>query len=172
MKYFNGFSLYNEEKFFEEYIVDTKYSVVGFSYGTQRAFEYVYNNKEERIDRLILLSPAFFQNQKKSFIKTQLLYFNKSPKVYIDNFIKNLIYPNTDIKDIEKYIKIGTKRELKELLTYIWDIDKLKELIDRNIIIEVFIGEKDKIVNAKESFLFFSQITTTYLIKNVGHLLK
>jgi len=170
MRYFNGFSLDNEEKLFKDYIIDSEYSVVGFSYGSQKAFEYVYNTKD-RVDRLILLSPAFFQNQKRSFVKAQLLYFQKDPKSYINNFIKNVIYPDTEIESISKYIKIGTKEELKELLTYTWSVDKLKELIDRNITIEVFIGEKDKIVNSKESLEFFSKFTTTYLIKSANHLL-
>jgi len=170
MKYFNGFSLEREEKLFEDYIIDTKYSIVGFSYGTQRAFEYVYNNPNSRVDRLILLSPAFFQNRKESFLKTQLLYFKKDTNEYIKNFIKNVIYPSNI--DITPYIKKGTYKELKELLYYKWNPSKIEELIKRGITIEVFIGEKDKIVNSKESYPFFSDITTTYLLRNRGHLLK
>ena len=62
-KYFNGFSLQNEEELFSEYLLQSELCVAGFSYGAQKAFEYVYKSKE-RIDRLILLSPAFFQTQK------------------------------------------------------------------------------------------------------------
>ena len=61
MRYFNGFSLSNEEKLFSDYLVDSDLCIGGFSFGALKAFEHVYNSKE-RIDRLILLSPAFFQN--------------------------------------------------------------------------------------------------------------
>jgi len=51
MVYFNGFSLQDEEDLFEEYVIESDLYVVGFSYGAQQAFEYVYQSKE-RIDRL------------------------------------------------------------------------------------------------------------------------
>ena len=60
MLYFNGFSLQNEEEHFKAYLSDNDLTIAGFSYGAQKAFEYAYHSKE-RIDRLILLSPAFFQ---------------------------------------------------------------------------------------------------------------
>jgi len=46
MKYFNGFSLKDEEIFFSEQLIDTKYVVAGFSYGAQCAFEYALNSTE------------------------------------------------------------------------------------------------------------------------------
>ncbi|NOZ90615.1 MAG: pimelyl-ACP methyl ester esterase BioV [Epsilonproteobacteria bacterium] len=168
MRYFNGFSLKNEEIFFKEYLIDSDYSVAGFSYGAQRAFEYVYNSSN-RVDRLILLSPAFFQNQKKSFVKTQLRYFKTNSDSYTEHFVKNVAYPS-DI-DLRDYLDIGSYDDLESLLLYSWDRDKILELIDRGVEIEVFLGEKDKIVDTQESFEFFSGLTTTYLIKGVGHLL-
>ena len=71
MIYFNGFSLSDEVNLFTEYIDEGENCVCGFSFGAQKAFEYVYTSNE-RIDRLILLSPAFFQTQKDSFVRTQL----------------------------------------------------------------------------------------------------
>jgi len=168
MRYFNGFSLQNEEIFFQDYIVDSDYCVAGFSYGAIKAFEYVYNSPN-RVDRLILLSPAFFQNQKKSFLRTQLRYYKSNPQAYIEQFIKNVVYPS-DIS-LEEYMNIGSDNELESLLTYIWDRDKIQKLIDRGVTIEVFIGGEDKIVNSQKSFEFFCELTTTYLIKSAGHLL-
>jgi len=168
MKYFNGFSLKGEEILFSKYLIDTKYSVAGFSYGAQQAFEYVYNNSA-RVDRLILLSPAFFQNQKKSFIRTQLKYFKIDKQKYIKQFLNNAKYPSTI--NLYNYLNIGTDKELEELLYYIWDKQKILELIKRGVNIEVFIGQKDKIVDASKSFDFFSNLTTTYLIKDSGHIL-
>jgi len=63
--YFNGFSLAKEENLFEDFLLGSEFCVAGFSYGAQKAFEYVYKSSE-RVDRLILLSPAFFQTKMKS----------------------------------------------------------------------------------------------------------
>lgn len=168
MKYFNGFSLQNEEHFFKEYLVDGDYVVAGFSYGTQKAFEYVYNSTK-RVDRLILLSPAFFQNQKSSFIRTQLRYFKSNQESYREQFLKNVASPsNVTLMD---NLTDGIYEELEELLTYVWDREKILELKKRGVIIEVFLGGEDKIVSSKDSFDFFSEITTTYFFKNYGHLL-
>jgi len=168
MRYFNGFSFKNEEIFFQDYIVDSDYCVAGFSYGAIKAFEYVYNSSS-RVDRLILLSPAFFQNEKKSFIRTQLRYYKSNPQAYIEQFIKNVVYPS-DIA-LDEYISRGSYSELESLLTYIWDRDKIQKLIDRGVTIEVFIGGEDKIVSSQQNFEFFCELTTTYMIKGAGHLL-
>ena len=169
MKYFNGFSLKGEEKFFNEQLLNGNYVVAGFSFGAQKAFEYAYHS-DKRIDRLILLSPAFFQNHKKSFIKTQLRYFKADEKSYTKQFLKNVTYPSNIVLD--DFLAKGTHEELEELLTYIWDVEKLKTLIKRGIKIEIFMGEKDKIVDVYKSFDFFSEFVNIYFIKDVGHLLQ
>jgi len=169
MKYFNGFSLSKEEIFFTEQLVESKYVVAGFSFGAQKAFEYAYASTE-RIDRLILLSPAFFQNHKKSFIKTQLRYYKADEKSYTKQFLKNVTFPSSE--QLNDYLSQGTYTELEELLSYVWESDKLKELNKRGVTIEVFMGEKDKIVDVSKSFEFFSELSNVYLIKDVGHLLQ
>ena len=168
MKYFNGFSLNGEERLLSSYLVDSEFTVAGFSYGAQEAFEYVYATKE-RIDRLILLSPAFFQNHKKSFIKTQLRYYKAESRAYREAFLKNVVYPSS--LDISSHLSEGTLEELTSLLTYVWEEEKFLELLARGVTIEVFIGESDKIVESRESYAFFSNFTTTYLLKGHGHLL-
>ena len=169
MKYFNGFSLKGEEVFFESMLLESELTVAGFSYGSQKAFDYVYDSKE-RVDRLILLSPAFFQNEKKSFIKTQLRYYKADKEGYIEQFLKNVTYPSSlELKD---YVVAGRLEELEDLLTYTWDKEKFTELLDRGVVIEVFIGGRDKIVNSKESFAFFSELTHTYFLKYEGHILQ
>lgn len=169
MKYFNGFSLTNEEELFESFLLDSDYCVAGFSYGAQQAFEYVYQTKE-RVDRLILLSPAFFQTQKPSFIRTQLRYFEAGQKAYVEQFLSNVAYPC--LLDLTSYLQIGTKEQLDGLLNYQWDTKKIQELLDRGITIEVFLGKEDKIIDAQKAFDFFRPLTTTYFIKRAGHLLK
>ncbi len=169
VQYFNGFSLQNEEKLFSEYLIDSDLCVAGFSYGAQQALEYTYHSKE-RIDRLILLSPAFFQTQKPSFIRTQLRYFEAGEEAYIKQFLTNVSYPSKI--DSSVYLKVGTKEELEALLTYIWDKKKIQEILDRGTTIEIFLGNNDKIIDIEEVFDFFSPLTTTYLLKGVGHLLR
>jgi surfactin synthase thioesterase subunit len=169
MLYFNGFSLQNEEIFFKQYIPQSDFCVAGFSYGAQKAFEYAYHTTK-RIDRLILLSPAFFQIEKPSFLRTQLHYFQKDKEAYIKQFLSNVTAPYKE--DILEYVKPGNKEELTSLLSYEWDRLKIKELQNRGITIEVFLGADDKIINIEKTLAFFSDITTTYLIKDVGHLLR
>lgn len=169
MIYFNGFALKGEEKFFEEQLIKSDFSVAGFSYGAQKAFEYAYNSTE-RIERLILLSPAFFQNHKKSFVRTQLRYYKADEPSYVKEFLKNVVYPS----DINLYNNLDTNKyeDLEALLSYVWDKEKIKELIERGVTIEVFIGAEDKIVNAEKSYEFFSELTMVYLFKDRGHLLR
>ena len=169
MKYFNGYSLKGEEVFFSEQLVDSNYCVAGFSYGAQRAFEYVLNTTE-RIDRLILISPAFFQNHKKSFIKTQLRYFKVDKEVYTQEFIKNVAHPSTTL--LNEFITEGTYEELADLLSYVWKEEKIKMLIEGGTRIEVFMGDADKILDTQKSFHFFSKFVPTYLFKGKGHLLR
>jgi pimeloyl-ACP methyl ester carboxylesterase len=169
MIYFSGFCLQNEEERFTQYLVDSAYCVAGFSYGAQQAFEYVYNAKT-RIDRLILLSPAFFQTQKPSFIRTQLRYFDVGQETYVKQFLANATHPSS--LDLSNYLKVGKKEELEALITYQWDTKKIQEVLDRGITIEVFLGNEDKIIDAQEAFNFFLPLTTTYLMKGVGHILE
>jgi pimeloyl-ACP methyl ester carboxylesterase len=169
MKYFNGFSLQREEELFTPYLINSDYCVTGFSYGAQKAFEYVYHSKE-RIDRLILLSPAFFQTQKPSFIRTQLRYFEAGQTDYVQQFLSNVTYHSS--LDLSSYLEVGTREELESLLTYHWDTNKMQEILDKGTTIEVFLGSEDKIIDAQEAFHFFSPLSTTYFIKNVGHLLS
>ncbi len=169
MRYFNGFSLYNEEELFKEYVVESDLCVAGFSYGAQKAFEYVYNSKE-RIDRLILLSPAFFQTQKKSFTRTQLRYFEAGQEAYVKQFLANVTFSSN--LDLSNYLKVGTKEELESLLTYKWDENKIQKVLDRGTTIEVFLGIEDKIIDAQVAFSFFSPLVTTYFMKDMGHILK
>ena len=169
MKYFSGFCLKEEEEIFSKYIINSSSSICGFSYGAIKAFEEAYKTSK-RVDRLILLSPAFFQTQKKSFIKTQLKYFKLNSDEYIKNFIQNTKYPS-DI-NIDKFISKGSIDELDVLLNYQWDKDKLQELKNRGTKIEIFVGAKDKIVDIESVIEFFEPFGLIYRFKDFGHILK
>jgi len=168
MRYFSGFLLDKEEEIFKEFLIYSDTTVAGFSYGACQAFEYALTSSK-RVDRLILLSPAFFQDQKPSFKRTQLRYFKTSKEAYIDTFLKNISHP-CDIS-MQKYLSGGDISQLEELLNYQWDKAKLQELQNRGITIEVFLGEKDIIIDTQKAYEFFKNITTTYYIKGVGHIL-
>jgi pimeloyl-ACP methyl ester carboxylesterase len=169
VRYFNGFSLQGEEQYFNDYLIQSDLCVAGFSYGAQQAFEYVYNTTQ-RVDRLILLSPAFFQNQKPSFIRTQLRYFQSGQEAYIKQFMANAAYPSE--VDLSASLNTGTYEELEALLMYRWDSEKVKEVIARGTTIEVFLGSEDQIIDATAAFEFFTENTVTYWIKGAGHLLR
>jgi pimeloyl-ACP methyl ester carboxylesterase len=167
--YFSGFSLSKEHTLFDVYLHASETTVVGFSFGSQQAFEYVYKSTK-RIDRLILLSPAFFQTQTDSFVRTQLRYFETDKKAYVKQFLSNVAYPFT--LNLDPYVSLGTKDELHALLTYTWEKEKIQAVLDRGVQIELFVGDKDKIVDAKETLAFFSGLVSSYTVKDAGHLLK
>ncbi len=168
MRYFSGFSLHGEEQLFKEILLDTETTVAGFSYGAQQAMKYAIDSTH-RIDRLILISPAFFQSTKASFRRAQLRYFEGDQDAYIKTFLHNVAYPSD--RDLTPYLHPGTKESLEVLLSYRWKAEDLHTLQQKGIQIEVFIGAEDCIIDAEAAYAFFSKLTTTYLIKKAGHLL-
>lgn len=170
VKFFSGFGFKNEQELFTDYIMDSQYTVCGFSYGAQKALKYTLEITS-RIDRLILLSPAFFNNKSMSFKRAQMHYYKLDKNAYLENFLSNACYPNY-IEIESKYISDTTQNELNDLLEFEWIEHDIKKIIDKNIVVEVFLGEKDKIVDSKAANDFFSKLTTTYLIKQAGHLLN
>ena len=166
--YFSGFCFYEESELFDEYIIRNDFTISGFSYGAIKAFEEALN-REIRVDKLQLFSPAFFQNFDDKFKRTQLMYFKKDANSYVQTFLDNVIYPSN--KDISKYFKLGTIEELEELLTYVWYEEKLQKLVDRGTIVEVYLGADDKIIDSLKVKDFFQKFATIYYIKEKGHLL-
>ena len=169
MRYFNGFSLRGEEVLFGDFLVQSDLCVAGFSYGAQQALEYVYHTKE-RVDRLILLSPAFFQTQSPAFIRAQLRYFKADKEAYIAQFLRNVAFPSQE--DLSLYLNAGSPASLEALLTYHWEAEKLREITARGTVIEVFLGGKDKIIDTRAALDFFEPLAVNYYIKEAGHLLR
>jgi len=170
MRYFSGFCLQNEYKLFDFWLKNSNnYTVAGFSYGAIKAVEYALSSKK-RIDKLILLSPAFFNEKDEKFKKLQLLSFSKDKTKYVKNFLNNAL--NGTKIEISNFFKMGTKEELKELLYYRWQKEKLKELQNRGITIEVVIGENDLIVSSIAVKEFFEKVAIVYFIKRANHFLQ
>ena len=165
--YFSGFSLQNESELFNKYIISNDFTVSGFSYGAIKALEYTLNTTN-RVDTLQLFSPAYFNDKDKKYRRLQMIFFNKDNESYCNNFLENSGF---DKQKINKYFKIGTSKELEELLYYKWCSEKCKELLDRNIKIEVYLGSDDKIVNTQEALEFFRQFAEVYYIKEASHIL-
>jgi hypothetical protein len=174
MKYFNGFCLKNEKKFFKDYLEEKEFIVAGFSKGTCKALEYALECSE-RIDKLQLLSPAFFDVSEK-FIELNINAFKKSKTDYIKNFltkagINQWIMENGKWKIDLENIEIDyscTEKELLGLFTFNWE--KIRKV--KNIKIEVFLGEYDKIISLKKAYKFFKNYGEVYLIKKSNHFLR
>ncbi len=168
-KYFSGFSLENEQKLFIDYMIENDFTVCGFSYGAIKAFEYTLSTKS-RIDLLQLISPSFFQIYDENFKQTQLKYYKKNKELYCNTFLKNVSFPSQI--NMKKYYKEATSEELKNLLYYTWDEKDLKTLLNKGTKIEVYLGQKDKIIDANSSKKFFENYAVVYYIKEKGHILK
>lgn len=166
--FFSGFSLQNESELFKEYLILNDFCICGFSYGATRAFEYVYNSKQ-RIDRLQLFSPAFFQNKNDKFKRMQMMFFAKDANQYANNFLINCGF---DHKLAQKYFSLGKSEELQSLLDYVWDNKKLQELVDRGTKIEVYLGGEDKIIDSQYACDFFKSFAEVYFIKDASHILR
>jgi hypothetical protein len=168
VNFFSGFSLCGEEKLFKEYLNKSEYSVSGFSLGAIRAFKYVLNTTN-RVDTLQLFSPAFFQEKDEKFKRLQTISYKKNSKAYEKQFLENIAYPSTC--DMRKYFKQDTLESLQELLEFKWEANELKLIRERGINIEVYLGEKDKIIDSKNAYDFFKEYATVYFIKEGGHIL-
>ena len=166
--YFSGFCFFEESKLFDEYLIKNDFTLNGFSYGAIKAFEEALNS-QKRVDTLQLFSPAFFQNYDDKFKRTQLMYFKKDANAYCQSFLQNVIFPTN--LDISKYFKLGTIKELEELLYYEWSEEKLQKLVAKGTKIEVYLGGVDKIIDASKAKEFFKNFATVYYIKEKGHLL-
>ncbi|NWF67132.1 MAG: pimelyl-ACP methyl ester esterase BioV [Campylobacterales bacterium] len=167
--FFSGFGFCYEEILFEKFYKKNDFTVAGFSLGAIKAFEYTLNSKQ-RVDNLILLSPAFFNDKDEKFKRLQLLHFNKNRELYIKNFLDNVKYPSHI--DISQFMCECVEDDLKFLLNYYWNEDKLKYLNEKGVKIEVFLGKADKIINSKVAVEFFKKHSTAYFFNDYGHLLN
>lgn len=171
MKFYSGFSLCKEDDLFDAFIKTSEYTVCGFSYGAIKAFEHVKKELENssRIDTLQLFSPAFFQNKSDKFKRLQTLSYTKSNEKYISQFIEGCFHPY-EHKELQH---IATSlEELEELLYYEWDLDTLKYIEEKGVVIEVYLGGEDKIIDAFVAQEFFLEVATLTYVKNANHFLQ
>ena len=171
MKFYSGFSLQNESYLFDKYINKSQYTACGFSYGAIKALRYVQEQLAcgNRIDRLQLFSPAFFQTKNMKFKRLQLLSYKKNEDAYLRQFMEFCFFPHTKKIVQSRATKI---EELQELLDYEWDLQALQELEQRGVKIEVYLGSEDKIIDVEEARELFLNIATVTYIKNANHFLQ
>jgi alpha-beta hydrolase superfamily lysophospholipase len=171
MKFFSGFFLKNEQHFFEDFIHNSEYTVCGFSYGSLKALKYVQESLEnsKRVDKLQLFSPIFFQTKNKKFKRLQLMSFKKDDRAYIKQFSKSCFAPYS-IKELE--FEQNTLENLQELLEYNWQEKELKELVQKGVKLEIYLGSQDKIIDVVSARDFFTKLGTLTYIKNANHFLQ
>lgn len=171
MKFYSGFALTNEQEYFKDYIDDTDFCVCGFSYGAIKALRYTFAELQntKRVDRLQLLSPAFFQTKDEKFKKVQLMGYRKNAHTYLEQFLKSCFAPYGQ-KDVT--LANNSIDELKELLEYIWDKKELEYIKNSGVKIEVYLGGNDNIIDAKGAKEFFLEFATVTYIKDANHFLQ
>lgn len=171
MKFFSGFSLKNEEYLFELYLDKSSYTVSGFSYGAIQALNTTLKmiDNSQRVDRLQLLSPAFFQTKDEKFKRLQLMSYKKNELLYMKQFLGGCFYPYEQkiVENIQTDIS-----ELKELLEYEWSLETLKKIEAHGVKIEVYLGGKDAIIDADAAKEFFLEVSTVTYIKDANHFLQ
>ena len=170
MQYYSGFSFENEQDLFTHYLDSSAFVIAGFSYGAIRAFEAVQHALKhgQRVDRLILLSPAFFQNKPQKFKRLQLMGYQRAQEHYIQEFRKLCFAPYT-----QKNIPIAqtSYEALQTLLFYQWDDTEVQKVRDAGVIIEVYFGSQDAIVDADVAYSFFQKSSIVTMVHNANHCL-
>jgi surfactin synthase thioesterase subunit len=171
MKFFSGFSLKDDQRFFEPLLKKTDYTVAGFSYGAIKALEHTESllGSSKRVDTLQLFSPAFFQTRSPQFQKLQLRGYQKDEELYLKNFIKACFAPY----EPEQISHTShTLEQLQELLTYKWNLDTLSVISSKGVRIEVYLGSEDSIIDAQGAREFFKEVATVTLFNGANHFLQ
>ncbi len=179
MKFFGGFGFKDEVLISERilrdlgYLEGNPYNICGFSYGAQRAVDYAVDSLEKgnRINRVLLLSPAFFNDKSDDFVAQQLKMFAKNRTIYMKAFYKN-IGVSADDEAYLREVESLDSRTLEKCLRYKFKGADLEALNARGVEIVVILGGVDKIINANMANEFFSKYGIVYFIKNANHLLR
>lgn len=172
MQFFSGFSLQNEQYLFEQLIKKSDFSVCGFSYGAIKAVAHLHEllAKNKRVDTLQLFSPAFFQTKDLKFKRLQMMAYKKNKELYLENFVMECFAPYG--KKIVEFNEEDSAEDLDTLLYYEWDLEDLQKISKAGVIIEVYLGGKDQIIDAQEAFEFFKQVANVTFIKDANHFLQ
>ena len=179
MKFFGGFGFKDDVQILTPilhdlgYLEGNPYNICGFSYGAQKAVDYAVDSLKNgsRINCVILLSPAFFNDKSDDFVAQQLQNFAKNRTIYMKAFYKN-IGVSADDETYLREVETLDSRILEKCLRYKFKGADLEALSARGVEIVVLLGGVDKIINANVANEFFSKYGVVYFIKNANHLLK
>ena len=171
MKFYSGFYLQNEQYLFAHLMQESDFYIYGFSYGAIKAFEEVKMRLGafERVDKLVLFSPAFFQTKTEAFKKLQLRSFKKAPKMYVKNFLGSCFAP---YRQENVQTKEDSIEDLERLLYYEWSSDELLWLKEQGVSVEVYLGGEDHIIDVDGAYDFFKDIAHVTLFKEANHFLQ
>ena len=169
--FYSGFSLQNESYLFEDFLGESKYCISGFSYGAIKALHRMEDDlkNSKRVDTLQLLSPAFFQTKEEKFKRLQLMSYKKNRVKYLQQFLLGCFSPHSQ-KIVEQ--TETQESELKELLEFEWVLERLKDIRDKGVVIEVYLGSSDAIIDVQAARAFFLQVATVTYIKKANHFLQ
>ncbi len=143
--------------------------MVGFSRGAIDAIEYL-QGCDDRVDVLVLISPAFFEDRDEAFKQSQLEVFAKDKNAYAKAFYRNIASPSR--LDLSAYKKDEGIEALMRLLYYRYDSTQLQKIRDSGTHIEVHLGGRDRIIHSDVAGKYFEQFATVYYYKERGHLLN
>ncbi|WP_345971395.1 pimelyl-ACP methyl ester esterase BioV [Sulfurimonas sp. HSL1-6] len=168
MRFYSGFCLRDESAFFAPWLKQNDFTVAGFSYGAIKAL-YDVLQSDRRIDTLQLFSPAYFCNKPDSFKRLQMKGYKRDSAAYRARFIESCFVPYP-ARDVSVYDE--GEEALEELLGYPWPEKLLRELNERGVHIEVYLGGKDAVIDAEAARAFFMPYATLYYFKDANHFLQ
>jgi pimeloyl-ACP methyl ester carboxylesterase len=168
MPFYSGFCLRNESGFFAPWLKEGAYGVAGFSYGAIKAVRHALESGT-RIDTLQLFSPAYFCDKSEGFKRLQLKGYRRDGAAYRSRFIESCFAPY-GVQDVD--VADDGEAALEELLTYDWPESALRTLRDRGMRIEVYLGERDAVIDADAAREYFRSYATVFYIKNANHFLQ
>lgn len=168
MRFYSGFALADDQHFFDPYLRHSDYTVAGFSYGAIKAALCAAEG-HERIDTLQLFSPAFFQTKKESFRRLQMGGYFKDVERYLDNFITSCFAPAP-----VGFVTRGDNdaESLQELLYFEWTAELMEAIRAKGIIIEVYLGLEDQVIDVEGAREFFLPYATVTSVRKGNHFLQ
>lgn len=176
MLYFSGFGFRGESGLFAWILKDGGvYDIAGFSYGALKALEHAYKQVQagRRVQRLMLISPCMLALKPAAFKRLQVLSYKKDPQNYMQTFFKNIGWVDLLQQDssLEGYTHSGSAEDLEDLLYTPLDPQKLAFLQSKGVVVEVFLGLADPLLEPKEALDFFKPYACVWQFKHMGHLL-
>jgi pimeloyl-ACP methyl ester carboxylesterase len=168
MRFYSGFSLKNDRRFFDRFLKLSDYTVAGFSYGAIKAAHYAAN-ADHRIDTLQLFSPAFFQTKKESFRRLQMGGYLKDPSEYLHLFWENCFAP-CPVETVETDPDADAE-QLRELLYFEWSAELMENIRAKGTRIEVYLGLEDRIIDVAGAREFFIPYATVTSMNGANHFL-